>query len=192
MSRFMTPKPWVDPAKLASETLVRCGQPRLANGRAIDVERIAREFCKVELMFISDLNPSGKTLLGLYTPILNAIMVNCDSIEVRQRFTIAHEIGHVQLEHEHGGAESMFELPEPETFECSEDGAGFIGADERSIGRFRRAEIRANQFAAHLLMPEGLVREVWREENGNAERVAHALRVSKESLGFRLNGLRMV
>ena len=84
MSRFMTSKPWVDPAESASKTLVRCGQPRLANGRAIDVERIAREFCKVELMFIFDLNPSGKSLLGLYTPILNAIMVNSDNIEVRQ------------------------------------------------------------------------------------------------------------
>jgi len=191
MSRFMTPKPWVDPAKAASETLVRSGQPRLANRRAIDVEKIAREFCRVEPMFIPDLSPSGKPLLGLYSPDLNAILINSDNVEVRQRFTLAHEIGHIQLEHDHGGADSLFELPEIKTFECSDDGVGFTGADERSIGRFRRAEIRANQFAAHLLMPESLVREVWREENGNEERVARTLQVSKVSLGYRLLDLRL-
>lgn len=183
--------PWVDPERLASETLLRCGQPRLANGRAIDVERIARDFCKVEVMYISDLNPSGKSLLGLYAPMMNAIMVNCDNIQVRQRFTIAHEIGHVQLEHGHGNAQSMFELPDLETFECTEEDDGFSGTDDRFTGLRRRAEIRANQFAAHLLMPAGLVREVWRQENGNAERVAHALEVSKESLGYRLDSLRL-
>jgi Zn-dependent peptidase ImmA (M78 family) len=47
----------------------------------------------------------------------------------------------------------------------------------------------AKQPSAHLLMPEGLVREVWREEHGNAERVSHALMVSNEALGYRLKDL---
>jgi Zn-dependent peptidase ImmA (M78 family) len=191
MSRFMVPKPYVDPVTVANETLTRCGQPRLSNGRAIDVEHIAREFCKVELMFIPDLSPSGKPLLGLFTPTLNAIMVNSDSIPMRQRFTIAHEIGHVQLEHGHGNARPLFSLDEPEMFECTEEDEGLGVMDERRAGLRRKKEIRANKFAAHLLMPEGLVRDVWREEHGDADRVSDALMVSKEALGYRLSDLRL-
>jgi Zn-dependent peptidase ImmA (M78 family) len=191
MSRPFTSSTYVNPVTVANETLLRSGQPFLPNGRAIDVEAIARQFCGLELMFIPDLNPSGKSLLGLFTPTLNAIMVNSDSIEVRQRFTIAHEIGHVRLEHGHGNAASLFEIEEPETFECTADDEGLADMDERAAGLRRRKEIRANQFAAHLLMPEGLVREVWREEHEDLERTAHALQVSKESLGYRLRSLRL-
>jgi Zn-dependent peptidase ImmA (M78 family) len=189
MSRFMVHKPYVNPIIVANETLTRCGQPRLTNGRAIDVEHIAQEFCKLELMFIPDLSPSGKPLLGLFTPALNAIMVNSDSIPARQRFTIAHEIGHVQLEYGHGSASPLFSLDEPELFECTEEDEGFGLMDERRAGLRRKKEIRANKFAAHLLMPEGLVREVWREQYGNAERVSNALMVSNEALGYRLKDL---
>jgi len=185
---------YVGPEAAASKTLERAGKPFLASGRAIDVEAIARQFCNVELMFIPDLNPSGKTLLGLYTPTLNAIMVNSDNIEVRQRFTIAHEIGHVQLDHSHGAGPALFAfeaVEESETFECTPEFENLTGADERMAGLRKRKEIRANKFAAHLLMPEGLVREVWREENQNLERTANALLVSKQSLGFRLRDLHL-
>jgi Zn-dependent peptidase ImmA (M78 family) len=191
MSRFMVQKSYVDPVIVANETLTRCGQPRLPNGRAIDVEHIAQEFCKLEIMFIPDLSPSGKPLLGLFTPALNAIMVNSDSIPVRQRFTIAHEIGHVQLEQNHGNASPLFDLDDPEMFECTEEDEGLGLMDERQAGLRRKKEIRANKFAAHLLMPEGLVREVWREHRGNPDRVATTLMVSKEALGYRLKDLRL-
>ncbi len=75
-------------------------------------------------MFIPDLSPSGKPLLDLFTSAPNAIMVNSDSIPVRQRFTIAHEIGHVRLEHSHGSASLLFGLDEPEMFECTEEDDG--------------------------------------------------------------------
>ena len=191
MSRRSTSSPYVNPVTVANETLRRSGQPFLSNGRAIDVLKIAEQFCGLEVMFIPDLNPSGKTLLGLFTPTLNAIMVNSDNIEARQRFTIAHEIGHVQLEHRHGSAASLFGADDPETFECTGDDDSLADMDERIAGLRRRKEIRANNFAAHLLMPEGLVREVWREEHEDLERTAHALQVSKESLGYRLRSLRL-
>ncbi len=182
-----------NPVALADETLRRSGQPRLPNGRAIDVERIAREFCKVEPMFIPDLSLAGKPLLGLFSPTLNAIMVDSSQIEVRQRFTVAHEIGHVRLEHGQGNAASLFGLDEPEVFACTEDDQNLDAMDEaraESKARLRRVkEIRANKFAAHLLMPDGLVRDVWREEHGDRDRVAHALMVSKEALGYRLGSL---
>jgi Zn-dependent peptidase ImmA (M78 family) len=63
--------------------------------------------------------------------------------------------------------------------------------NELKAGLRRKKEIRANKFAAHLLMPDGLVREVWRLEHGNADRVATTLGVSKETLGYRLEDLNL-
>jgi Zn-dependent peptidase ImmA (M78 family) len=63
--------------------------------------------------------------------------------------------------------------------------------DELRAGLRRRKEIRANRFAAHLLMPEGLIREVWRLERENRDRVAVTLSVSKEALGYRLQDLNL-
>ncbi|HTW85408.1 MAG TPA: ImmA/IrrE family metallo-endopeptidase [Candidatus Sulfotelmatobacter sp.] len=184
-----------NPAALADATLLRSGQPRMANNRAVDVERIVREFCKIEPWFVPDLDLGGKPLLGLFSPTLNAIMVDSRQILVRQRFTLAHEIGHVQLEHGHGNAVSLFETADPEVFACTEDDESLNTMDEaraESKAWLRKVkEIRANKFAAHLLMPEGLVRDVWREEHGDPDRVAHALMVSKEALGYRLQALNL-
>lgn len=165
----------------------------MPNDRAIDVERIVREFCKLEPMFIPDLNLTGKPLLGLFSPALNAILVNDCCIDVRQRFTIAHEIGHVQLEHRQGNASSLFGPETLEIFGCTEEDEDLSSMDEvraESQAKLRRVkEIRANKFASHLLMPGGLVRQVWREERANLEQVASALMVSKEALGYRLNSV---
>jgi len=98
---------------------------------------------------------------------------------VRQRFTIAHEIGHIELEHDQGNAKPLFELDQPETFECTEEDENLSVMDESRAGLRRKREIRANQFAANLLLPEGLVREIWRRENSDRDRVAKALLVSK-------------
>ena len=89
----------------------------------------------------------------------------------------------------------MFGTDEPEVFACTEDDENLDVMDEsraESKAWLRRVkEIRANKFAAHLLMPEGLVRDIWREEHGDRDRVAHALMVSKEALGYRLASLRL-
>ena len=72
-----------------------------------------------------------------------SIVVNVDHAEVRRRFTIAHELGHLLMH--------RYTVPH---------------ADGRFVVRFRNAksatgsdrqEIEANQFAAELLMPELLV-----------------------------------
>jgi Zn-dependent peptidase ImmA (M78 family) len=181
------------PFALAEEALRRSGQPRMENNRAIDVECIARDFCKLEPWFVPNLDLGGKPLLGLFSPTFNAIMVDNRQILVRQRFTLAHEIGHVQLEHRQGNAVSLFGSDELEVFACTEEDESLDTMDEaraESKARARKVkEIRANKFAAFLLMPEGLVREVWHEEHGDRDRIAQALMVSKESLGYRLGSL---
>ena len=188
MSRFMTAKVYKNPKIIAEETLRKSGFPRL--GRAVDVESIVRDFCGFELMHIDGLELGGKPILGLFALTLNAVMVENDCYEVRKRFTIAHELGHAQLEYDHGNAASLFDL-EPKIFGCTEEDEKMAPSDELRAGRNRKREIRANQFAANLLMPEGLGREVWRQEHGDTDRVANALLVSKEALGYRLQGLRL-
>jgi Zn-dependent peptidase ImmA (M78 family) len=50
-------------------------------------------------------------------------------------------------------------------------------------------EYQANTFAAELLMPEGLVRQAFLLSDGNLTKMAVELRVSKESLKYRLSDL---
>jgi Zn-dependent peptidase ImmA (M78 family) len=189
MNRFAIQKPYKDPRVIAEETLIKSGTPRLPNGYGIDVEKIVREFCGFELMHIAGLELGGKPVLGIYAHTINALLVEDDCPEARKRFTIAHELGHAQLEYDFGNAVPMFDLPE--MFGCIEEDEKLGPADELKDGLRRKKEIRANQFAAHLLMPEGLVREIWSLEHQNVDRTASALCVSREALGYRLRGLNL-
>ena len=75
-----------------------------------------------------------------------AIVINASDPPVRQRFTIAHELGHLLLHkyaspHADGRVQVRFR-------------------DEDSAKGSIREEIEANQFAAELLMPEEQVRSL--------------------------------
>ncbi len=64
---------------------------------------------------------------------------------VRQRFTIAHELGHFFL---HRASSTVFV-----------DAAPIFFRDESSSNGSQREEIEANAFAAELLMPEDAIRQ---------------------------------
>jgi len=93
----------------------------------VDLARIARELGII--VKISDL---GYRISGFYTNIESkpVIVLNKRINASRQRFTLAHEIGHYLL---------SSQIPE---------------STELSTCRL------ANEFAAHLLMPEGIIRGV--------------------------------
>jgi Zn-dependent peptidase ImmA (M78 family) len=76
---------------------------------------------------------------------LAAIAVNAADGSPRQRFSIAHEIGHYLL---HRDASDLFV-----------DGATIYHRDERSTKGTRFQEIDANAFAAELLMPRQILVE---------------------------------
>lgn len=189
MSRFTTPRAYKNPRLIAEQMLAKSGVPRLGNGVAIDVEKIVTEFCGFELMHIEGLELGGRPVLGLFAHNLNAVLVENSCYDARKRFTIAHELGHAQLEYDQGNAASLFDLDEPEVFGCTEEDEDLDTMNELRAGLRRRKEIRANKFAANLLMPEGLVKEVWRQEHGNIDSVSGILFVSKEALGYRLQDL---
>ncbi len=77
------------------------------------------------------------------------IGVNSMHAPVRQRFTIAHEIGHFHLHSDEVHVDRLFP---------SLKGASVRFRDQRSSAAADRAEIQANRFAAALLMPEQFIR----------------------------------
>jgi Zn-dependent peptidase ImmA (M78 family) len=89
------------------------------------------------------------------------IWVNADDIEVRQRFTIAHEIGHLILH-------PLGEVFRDTTFE----------------GNPREAQ--ANGYAAGLLMPYSMLAPLARAHDYDASRLAEVFQVSKRAMEIRL------
>lgn len=99
----------------------------------------------------------------------------------RQRFTIAHEIGHMLL---HKGTEVHVDR----TFRVNL-------RDDLSSQAVDREEIEANGFAAELLMPSHMLledlkgREIDFENEENIHRLASKYRVSPQAVTFRLMNL---
>ncbi|MDI6777977.1 MAG: ImmA/IrrE family metallo-endopeptidase [Patescibacteria group bacterium] len=112
------------------------------------------------------------------------IGVNSNDTYVRQRFTIAHEIGHYLLEKK----EAHVDYPSTIYYRNYEDGSA--KSDH---------EITANKFAAALLMPKNKLkldfvrlfeRKVFQEKD--LEYLAEKYLVSKEAMRYRLVNLGLV
>lgn len=82
----------------------------------------------------------------------------------RDRFTIAHEIGHYFLHYLHA------KLTDVASF----------GRGERNL-----VETQANVFASSLLMPEESFREAWRRTNGDIYSIARQFEVSPAAVTVR-------
>ncbi len=181
----------VDPAirRRAEEVLRKSGCPRLPNGIGIDVKHIVRNYYRFNLALIPDLTFGGKRLLAAYLHEYRYVFVEKRCMWTRQRFSIAHELGHAELEDDFGGTTSLFVFDD--SFLCSNQDADDMVVTEKIVGRRRRSEIRANQFATILLMPEDLVRQVWRSDS-RLRSCADDLGVSMETLRYRLVDLKLV
>ncbi len=105
------------------------------------------------------------------------IIVNKDTAPVRQRFSVAHELGHLILnkrQHPEGG------FVESDVFY----------RDQNSRTADNPTEIFANQFGAALLMPAQFVRTLVGQ--GKSDLVmAHDFGVSLSALTHRLSNLRL-
>ncbi len=132
----------------------------------VDPIRIARG-AGVEVRHWTKPNP----LSGLFeyrdeTPV---IVYNKSDPEVRQRFTIAHELGHFALEH--GKA---FRDP----------------ARNFSLSNYDPEEVSANQFAAELLMPAEAVDALIAEQGiTDFSKLARKFHVSEVAMEYRLKNL---
>lgn len=111
------------------------------------------------------------------------IGVNSTNAKVRQRFTIAHELGHLHL---HAGHSLILERQMHVNFR-----------DATSATTSNKEEAEANQFAAELLMPRklleaslaGLLASRPLSDAAIVTRLATRFEVSRQAMEFRLAGL---
>lgn len=96
------------------------------------------------------------------------IYINGNESETRQRFTLAHEIGHAVL---HRGRKVV-------DYRKTIDAPGVV-PEERE----------ANSFASELLMPPDRFKKAWRDRSGNVYRVAAYFGVSHAAASFRAKNL---
>jgi Zn-dependent peptidase ImmA (M78 family) len=144
----------------------------------VPVERIARD-----LGVIVRYQPFAGQLSGMIVPAGETCVIGVNSLEapVRQRFTLAHELGHFHLH------------PEKEFVDRS---FATRFRNERSSAGVDTEEIQANRFAAELLMPiDFLHADIADEEIDVAdadeliERLAKRYQVSKQAMTIRLTTL---
>ena len=147
----------------------------------VPVERIAKQL-RARLSF----EPFEGNISGmLYRDGKRTVIgVNSAQANTRQRFTIAHEIGHLRL---HRGRPIIVDEVVRVNFR-----------DSRSSQATDTEEIEANQFAAELLMPRDLVQqEVKRRASKRGltsddwlvEQLARAFDVSPQAMEYRLANL---
>ena len=114
------------------------------------------------------------------TPIIG---VNSLHHPNRQRFTIAHEIGHLELHRDVISSAVHVDKQFP-----------ILMRDANSATGTEKMEIEANQFAAELLMPLALIDQTFGkpfdiDDESPLDDLAKKLRVSKQALEYRIRNL---
>jgi Zn-dependent peptidase ImmA (M78 family) len=102
------------------------------------------------------------------------ILLNRDDHPNRQRFTCAHELGHFVLR-----------SGDPDQYEYTDYRDSLASTGHADEERF------ANGFAAELLMPEDVVREMHARTDGAVVEMAFRFRVSQEAMANRLKNLKL-
>jgi Zn-dependent peptidase ImmA (M78 family) len=109
---------------------------------------------------------------GMLFPAQRRILINAVESETRQRFTIAHELGHWVCQCLEGHTAPLY---------CRVEDVG-VDLEAKALER------EANVFAAELLMPAAPVQVAWAELE-DPEAVAGRLDVSPSAVGWRLFNL---
>jgi Zn-dependent peptidase ImmA (M78 family) len=169
----------IEAARRAAETLIERLDIRTA---PVDVAFIARTL-GLQIVY----NDLGEDVSGLLVTKDSkaAICVREGDALVRQRFTIAHEIGHFVLRHQFEDGEHVHV---DEGFKVT------ARSNTRTLGHDPK-EVEANQFAAALLMPSALLRPrvkrfgVVHLQDHQVVELAREFRVSEQAMALRLNAL---
>jgi len=115
-----------------------------------DLRSLAQRYASVEYLSFP-VSADGVTI-GLGSSGRPQILINADKPTTRQRFTLAHELGHVVIPWHTGTIVSHLEVSEEDDFE------------------YREMESEANKFASELLMPTDWIssRFKWNESFGGS------------------------
>jgi Zn-dependent peptidase ImmA (M78 family)/DNA-binding XRE family transcriptional regulator len=156
------------PSNAANELLAAAEIP----GPPVDVVRLA-ELCGALVLY----EPFPPELSGLvFAEGGGAVIgINAEHFEVRQRFSIAHELGHLLFGHHRTGAAQQFHID--------------INVDQGAPPDYDwREERAANDFAAELLMPRKFVADLHRPGMDPRD-LAREFRVSQVAMSYRLANL---
>ena len=158
---------WQTPTRIHALTPSARGTSTIFAGAAlpVPVKEIAEDLLGLRVEESASMDCSGMLLPTERRILLNAAEAMHEDVPIRrQRFTIAHEIGHWVchcLEGAATGAAPSYCRP-----------VDMTDAADRALER------EANVFAAELLMPESAIRASWQETH-DAEQVASLLDVSQ-------------
>lgn len=166
-----------DPYRRAQELLARLG----IHAVPTPVEKIAKaQGVQVRFSPFDD-ELSGMVYIKDGVPIIG---VNSLHHPNRQRFTIAHELGHFELHRQMITTKVHVDKDFPA-----------LMRDPKSATGTEQIEIQANQFAAELLMPNKLIKKELSgkqfdiEDERPMEQLAKKFRVSKQALEYRIRDL---
>lgn len=164
----------------AAEVLKDSGAARVP----VPVEMIIK---KLGIDLVAESLGAGVSGLIVTSPAGVKICVNQDDPQVRQRFTLAHELGHHVLKHRFEAGSRVHV-----------DRGNVILHREKQAG-FDAREREANQFAAELLMPFALLKEHARllRPRGpitdvDVESLAESFQVSQQAMTIQLIGLNLL
>jgi Zn-dependent peptidase ImmA (M78 family) len=153
----------VDPALLASKLLVTL------NGVESDQKK-----CTIVVRGVAGADLAGASsqvsLERTNDRLQYVCIFNNDEISYRNRFAVAHEIGHILLGHVRAG-----ELP----------------LRHHEYGDTTQEMKDANAFAAALLMPERFLRQVF-DSVESVQQMAEAFGVSNQAANYRIKALRLI
>lgn len=145
----------------------------LNNGSELE-EIVARLGGHIRYQDIWDLGTSESGSIEIEASNNFTISIAAHTSKARDRFTIAHELGHYFLH---------YRLPESKGVQMTPMRAMRYGGD--------RAEIEANWFAAAFLMPEAAYRARYAALNGDFEAIAQEFGVSQSAATIRSKSLNL-
>lgn len=147
----------------------------------VDVELLATLLFDLGTQRVPDLRVGSRDYAGFLDGDARLVAVEASHHGHRQRFSIAHEVGHFVLHYR----------PRTGLFTCTSAdmetsrGLGGVGARAQHV----RREVEANQFASALLMPEPSVRAMHRVTGGRTVALARHFDVSPKAMEIRLEQL---
>lgn len=153
----------------------------------IDVDLLATLLFGLGVQRIADLRVGEREYAGFLDPGARLVAVEETHHEHRQRFSVAHEIGHFVLH----------VLPSPQAgrlFACTSSDMEISSTVPGSGGgraQHQRQELEANLFASELLMPEPSVRAMYKVTGGRVLALARHFKVSPRAMEIRLSRLNL-
>lgn len=150
------------------------------DGYVIDVELIATLSFSLGIQRVPDIRVGAREYAAFLNGDARLIAVEEKHHEHRQRFSIAHEIGHFVLHYLPSPAEKSL-------FACSSADMEVNAGDPRSL--HLRREWEANLFAGELLMPQQPVVAMYRVTGGSVLRMSRHFKVSAKAMEIRLQRL---